>query len=344
MGSGTGDAALDERARALHEQAIVIDCLDVSQHDERHWRNMRAGGVTAANVTITVSADFKDTCKLIADFNNRVAAHPDLVRPVRTVDDILAAKREGRVGMIYGFQNACPIENDLRFIQLFRDMGVRIVQLTYMAANLLGDGCLEPRNGGLTKFGAAVVKELNRCGMLIDLSHVGHRTTMDAIASSAQPVAITHACARALCRSPRNKEDEAIKALAERGGVMGITSLASFVSDDWREADLARFCDHIDYVANLVGIDHVGLGMDFTENMPVDFLVPVNWGGTQCQPERPTVTPLPYPYARGIANAAEFPNVTRELLRRGYSDTDVEKVLGGNWLRLFRQVWEAGTT
>jgi membrane dipeptidase len=204
MTSPTTTPALEERARALHERAIVIDCLDVSQHDAIHWQNMKQGGVTAANVTITATADFKETCRLIANFNNRIEAHSDLVMRVRTVADIFEAKRTGRVGMIYGFQNATPIEGDLRFIQLFRDMGIRIFQLTYMSANLVGDGCLEPRNGGLTKFGEAVVQELNKRRILIDLSHVGHRTTMDAIERSAGPVAFSHACARALCKNPRN--------------------------------------------------------------------------------------------------------------------------------------------
>lgn len=335
------DALLEERARALHERAIVIDCLDVSRHDEQHWRNMRAGGVTAANATITVFANFQDTCRLIAEFNNRIAAHADLVRPVRSVADIHAAKREGRVGIIYGFQNTSPIEGDVRFIQLFRDLGVRIIQLTYNAANLVGDGCLEPRNAGLTTFGKAVVKEMNRCGILVDLSHVGHRSTMEAIEVSEMPVAFSHACARGLAASPRNKADEAIKALAAKGGVMGITPLATFVADDPRAADLARYCDHIDYVANLVGVDHVALGMDFTENMPYDFLVPVAWGGVQRSGVRPSLSPWPIPYARDIDDATKFPNVTRELLRRGYREADVEKVLGGNWLRLFARVWGA---
>lgn len=333
------DGALEARARALHDRAIIIDCLDVSRHDEQHWHHMRAGGVTAANATITVYADFKETCKLIAEFSSRVAAHADLVRPVRSVTDILAAKREGRVGMMYGFQNTSPIESDLRFIRLFHDMGVRIIQLTYNAANLVGDGCLEPREGGLTQFGEAVVRELNRCGILVDLSHVGHRSTMQAIEVSEKPVAFSHACARGLAASPRNKADEAIKALAARGGVMGITPLATFVADEWQKADVARYCEHIDYVANLVGIDHVALGMDFTENMPRDFLSPVAWGGAQLSADRPSLSPWPIPYARDIDDATKFPNVTRELLRRGYAEADVEKVLGGNWLRLFRQVW-----
>ena len=223
-----------------------------------------------------------------------------------------------------------------------------------MTGNLLADGCLEPRNAGLTEFGRAVIRELNRHRLLIDLSHVGDRSTLEAIDASAEPVSFTHANARALSPSPRNKTDEAMRALAARGGVIGYSSLPSFVSEDPRDANLAGYLDHLDYAVQLVGIDHVGLGLDFVEGHVPGSLQPraPKWGGANLPagtaglaamlPERlrDQAAELIYlPYAPGIANSLEMPNVTEGLLSRGYSDGDVRKILGQNWLRLFESIW-----
>ena len=270
--------------------------------------------------------------------------NPDLVRTVRTVADIRAAKAEGRVGLIYGFQNATAIENDLRLIGLFADIGVRIFQLTWNAANLVGDSCQESRGGGLTAFGRAVVRELNACAMLIDVSHCDERTSLDAMELSSTPVAITHANPLRAANVKRNKSDAMIRALAEQGGVMGIVAIADFLADDGRPADLARYCDQIDHVAQLVGIDHVAIGSDFTERLPREYLEPVPWGAAEigpCELESYVAQGrFPFRYATGLESAADLPNVTEELLRRGYADGDVQKILGLNWLRLFDAAWQ----
>jgi membrane dipeptidase len=239
-------------------------------------------------------------------------------------------------------------------VAVFAALGVRIVQLAYMTANLLADGCLEERNAGLTAFGGAVIRELNANRVLIDLSHVGDRSTLEAIDASVVPVAFTHANARALSPSPRNKTDEAIRALAARGGVVGLSSLPSFVSEDPRDATLERYLDHFDHIVDLVGLEHVGLGLDFVEGHVPGSLQPraPRWGGANLPagsvglakmlPERlrDRAAELIYlPYAPGIQGSTELPNVTEGLLRRGYRDDDVRAILGGNWLRIFKQVW-----
>ena len=160
----TTPLAPGDHAHTLHAASTVIDGLDVSLMNRLHFEHMRQGGVTAANVTITTQHGFQETVERVRALDRTLDEEADLVRPVRTVADIDAAKREGRLGIIYGFQNATPIEGDLRLLGVFKALGVRIVQLTYMTANLLGDGCLEPRNGGLTLYGQAVVEEMNRLG------------------------------------------------------------------------------------------------------------------------------------------------------------------------------------
>ena len=195
------------RAEALHHDAIVIDALDVSVMDRTHLAHMRDGGVTAANYTLTLGDghDFREAVDRIVAVDEHLAANADLARRVTSVADIRAAKGDGVVGLIYGFQNSTPFEGDERLVGVFAALGVRIVQLAYMTANLLADGCLEPRNAGLTEFGRAVTRELNRNRMLIDLSHVGDRSTLEAIDASETPVAFTHANARALSQ-PRSAE------------------------------------------------------------------------------------------------------------------------------------------
>ena len=345
-------------AESLHRDAIVIDALDVSVMDRVHLEHMRDGRVSAANYTITVGDghDFREAVDGILTMDAYLAANADLARKVTSVAEIRAAKADGVVGLIFGFQNATPFEGDERLVSVFAALGVRIVQLAYMTANLLADGCLETRNAGLTEFGLAVTRELNRERLLIDLSHVGDRSTLEAIDASATPVAFTHANARSLSPSPRNKTDEAIRALAARGGVMGFSSLPSFVSEDPRDANLERYLDHIDHVVALVGLEHVGLGLDFVEGHVPGSLQPraPKWGGANLPagsaglarmlPERlraDAASLLYLPYAEGIRGSADLPNVTEGLLRRGYPEDAVRAILGGNWLRLFEQIWGA---
>lgn len=345
-------------ADALHRDAIVIDALDVSVMNRVHLEHMRAGGVTAANYTITMGDGFAfhETVERILAMDDNLAANADIARKVSSVREIRAAKADGVVGLIYGFQNSTPFEGDERLARVFAALGVRIVQLAYMTANLVADGCLEPRNAGLTEFGRAVTSELNRARILVDLSHVGDRSTLEAIDASAHPVAFTHANARALSPSPRNKTDEAIRALAARGGVVGFSSLPSFVSEDPRDATLDRYLDHIDHAVQMVGLEHVGLGLDFVEGHVPGSLAPraPKWGGanlpagsaglSKMLPERlraDAAALLYLPYAEGIRGSVELPNVTEGLLRRRYSEGDVRAILGGNWLRLFKQIWGA---
>ena len=345
-------------ADALHRDAVVIDALDVSVMDRVHLEHMRTGGVTAANYTITLGDghDFREAVDRILAVDAHLVANADLARKVTSVGEIHAAKADGVVGLIYGFQNATPFEGDERLVAVFAALGVRIVQLAYMTANLLADGCLEPRNAGLTEFGRAVTRELNRARILVDLSHVGDRSTLEAIDASEAPVAFTHANARALSPSPRNKTDEAIRALAARGGVIGFSSLPSFVSEDPRDATLERYLDHIDHVVGLVGREHVGLGLDFVEGHVQGSLQPraPKWGGANLPagsaglakmlPEhlRADAAALLYlPYAPGIRGSVDLPNVAEGLLRRGYAEPDVRAILGGNWLRLFAEIWGA---
>ena len=335
-------SSIDSSSSALHQRSIVIDALDVSKFDRAHLEKIKAGGITAINATVVMpGANFRQSVDGIRDFDALIEQNADIAMQVLTAGDIEKAKAAGKVGIVYGFQNAVGLEGDPRMVKVFHGLGVRIIQLTYMTANVLGDGCLEPRNGGLTLFGKAIVRELNKHKIVIDISHVGERTSLDAIEYSEVPVAISHACAKGLVNNPRNKTDEVIKAVAARGGVMGITSLPNFVCEFEKGDDptLEDYLRQFDYMVDLVGIDFVGIGMDYVDGQDSNFSRTSTWGGTMAQANRVAVgrTVWPMPYA--VPDSAHMGQVTAGLAKRGYRDEDIQKVLGLNWLRYFQKIW-----
>jgi membrane dipeptidase len=330
-------------ARELYDNAIVIDGLNVSNWDSPAvFRSLRNGGVTAINATIATWENTLQTMDHVAAWRARFAAYRDKVIQVRSVDDIEEAKREGKTGVILGFQNASPIENHLDRLALFHDLGVRIIQVTYHERNLLGDGCYERADGGLSNFGLDAVREMNRLGILVDLSHVGVRTTLEAIELSEKPVACTHANAKSYYDVPRNKADDALRLLAERGGVVGATCITSFLKTG-RASTLEDYADAIERMVELVGIDHVGIGTDFTQDQTDDFW---RYIGSQQGTSFPAtfidstvIESWDEHYPERLKTPDDMPGLAPALLQRGYSEGDVAKLLGGNWMRLFREVW-----
>jgi membrane dipeptidase len=325
------------KSRAIHQAAIVIDGLEISRFGRPVFEDMRQGGLTAVNCTVSVLENFRRTIRNIVWWQKAFAKHADLIRQVRSVSDIHAAKAEGKTGIIFGFQNTSAVEDDLDLLSIFYALGVRVIQLTYMEGNLVGQGCLERFDAGLTSFGLEVIEEMNRLGILIDLSHVGHRTTIEAIEASSRPVAFTHANPRRLCDHPRNKTDEEIKAVVKKGGVIGATIFPPFLpsGNDSTVHDVVKV---VDYLVELAGIDHVGIGTDFTERQTRGFFDWLLSGRSGKGPRMRLDFPLKLP--EGIQGAADFPNLTEALHAAGYAESDMRKILGGNFLRLFSDVWK----
>jgi membrane dipeptidase len=334
----TTTARIDERAARLHQEAYVIDGLNISKWSEEQFQRMKAGGVTAANCTIAVWENFRETISEIAAWHVHFRSHAGLIRPVQSVDDIHRAKAERQVGVILGFQNTSPFEDDLRTIEVLYRLGVRVCQLTYNTKNLVGEGCLERNDGGLSHFGIDVLREMNRVGMLVDLSHVGYRTTMDAIDMSARPCAFTHVGCQAITGGARNKNDEQLRALAARGGVVGIFPMPRYITSSL-PATLDDYLRHIDHAVGLVGIDHVGIGTDHVEGHGREFFDRMQFGkGTAALFEYKDFA-LEQAYPDEISSIAKLANLTAALLTRGYPTDDVKKIMGANWLRLYGQVW-----
>lgn len=295
------------------------------------------GGVTAVNATIAIWEGFAQTVDETARWHRRFREQQERIVHVRSAGDIHRAHDEGKAGIILGWQNIAPIENDLERLEAFHPLGVRIVQLAYNVRNLVANGCFEPSDDGLSLFGVKAVAKLNELGILIDLSHVGDRSSRHAIDVSEQPVAFTHTNLREFFDSPRNKPADLVRALVARGGVVGANAFPQFLPSGF-DADLGEYLDALERLIEVAGVDHVGIASDFCEGHDDgfwDYLGRLH--GTT--PHFQIDVPDPNPVIAGLGGAAEMQNVAEGLRERGYAEDDVAKVMGGNWLRLYRTVW-----
>jgi membrane dipeptidase len=336
-------------------QALVIDALggpgggaDRSLSPEE-IAAVRASGVTAVNLTIGAIGSgpnvFEETFGYIGSWERTFDAQPDAVMKVKTAADLDKAKASGRLGIIYGFQDATPLGDDPERLDLFASFGLRILQLTYNRRNLLGDGCLEPANAGLSRLGQSVVERMNELGLLVDLSHCGHRTTTDAITASKQPVAVTHTGCAALADLPRNKTDEELRQLARKGGVVGIYFMPFLRTKGQPMAeDVIR---HLEHAVNVCGEDHVGIGTDGSI-LPVDLTPEYKERHREDIANRrrlgisaPGEEEDVYVFVPDLNTPRRLDTLAGLLLRRGHSETRVAKILGGNFARLFKDVWRA---
>jgi membrane dipeptidase len=331
-----------KRAEAIHRRSIVVDmCLTTNfarptpyiNGEDALDRSLK-GGLTVALQTLVGAGNrtFREAIREVNTVYRLVESKPDKVLIVRNSGDIDRAKREGKMGYVMTFQGANPLEDDwINTLPVFQRLGVRIIAVTYNERNLLGSGSKEPQDSGLTAYGAQVVRGMNRMGIIIDLSHVGLQTSMDTIALSSDPVLFTHSNARSLNAHPRNLPDEIIKAAAAKGGVIGVNTWEEFCTQAPKEhATLSDFLDHMDYIVKLVGVDHVGIGSDVNEN----------WSALPIKSDYETMYGYRAPSLAGYVYSQDIVNVTRGLVARGYNDENISKILGGNFLRVARQVWD----
>ena len=302
------------------------------------------GGVTAAAPTVGGFDGAGGTIRNLARWN-RMIEQDDRLHLVRSAADIETVKQDGRFGIIYHLQGTAPIEDDLDLVAIYKQLGVGIIQLAYNVKNRVGDGCEERTDAGLSHFGVDLIARLNEARIIVDCSHTGYRTTLEAIDRSTAPVVFTHANAKALVPSARSITDDQIRAVAATGGLVGAVGFPAFVSDATHPT-LDQFIDHIDYVADLVGIDHVALGIDYfsgqagvADDATASRIYANAINSGQWKPE--SYPPPPYHYPQGIETPQTMQNLTARLLERGFSKDDTRKILGGNWLRVYRAVWGA---
>lgn len=241
---------------------------------------------------------------------------------------------DGRLGVTFHFQNATPLGEDLEHLQEYQRLGVRMIQLTYNHRNAVGDGCMEPEDAGLTAFGRDLLSEMNRLGIVIDLSHTGYRTTLEAIEASSVPTVFSHSNAKRVFDHPRNITDRQIRAVAERGGLVGVNAVSSFLRTDGVGANLSDLLDHIDYLVEMIGPDQVCLGLDFWADGEIDF---AEWTRTGRWTTDDLSEMVNWP--QDITGPGHIPRLVEGLVERGYSETAIAAIMGNNWVRLFRQLW-----
>lgn len=332
-------------AEALHRDAIIIDatCPLARMTDHIDW--WREGGATAIAPTVTgMTGNARSGFAMIGGWRRYVREREDTVL-VLTAEDIERAKREGKLGLILHCQGTALIEDELDLLDAYQAAGLRIVQLCYNRKNLVGDGAGERTDSGLSHFGVRLVERLNVLRMVVDCAHTGHRTSLDAIQTSSAPVIISHANARAVQDNARNIADDLIKAIAASGGVVGTVGFPAFLTWDGQPT-LDHFIDDIAYKADLVGIGHVGLGIDYYEGQhPIedDATARARYDRRVSEGHwRPAeYPPPPYKYPAGIETPRSLQRLTERLIERGFTEEDTRKVLGLNWLRVYRTVWGA---
>ena len=353
---GTFGRALAETtspARPGYGRGIMIDSLGSPGTNidsvetpltDAEIEDVRASGLTAINLTVGGPTSYDETVRAIGYWNAEIAAHPDVFLLVRYAADIAEAKRSGRLGLIYGFQDVNPYGEDLVRFDTFRNFGVRIFQLTYNRRSLAGDGCLEPGNAGLSVFGRKLLARLNERKALVDLSHAGERTTLEAVEASTAPIAITHTGCAALVPNPRNKTDHELRKLADRGVYVGIYLMPFLRSQGQPMADdLIR---HIEHAVDVCGEDHVGIGTDGATSSIVvtpeykkafaDMIKERRKQGISAPGEDPDV----YTFVPDLNGPDRFLRIADLLSKRKHSDARIEKILGVNFDRLLKDVWQ----
>ncbi|NJC65751.1 membrane dipeptidase [Planosporangium flavigriseum] len=319
------------------EDFLVIDGLQITNWDRAALEELRTGGVSGVNATCAVWEGPTEALRNIGDWYQLARKHSDLVTLASTVGDIVAAKAEGRIAVLLGFQNTSPFADDYTLVEVFHRLGVRIAQLTYNIQNVVGGACYDPEDSGLTRFGRNIVAEMNRVGMLVDLSHVGNRTCRDAIDASATPVAITHANPTWFFDTARNKPADVIKALVDRGGILGCCLYPNVLGG--ARVTREQFCEMVVRLVDEIGIEHVAIGSDCARNWDDDYvgwLRNGRWQPPSGDGDKPTWPSWP----SWFTGPEDFPTLTEGLFDAGLNDDDVARVLGGNWLNLFETVFE----
>jgi membrane dipeptidase len=330
---------VSEQATALHRDAFVCDFTlpytDLGDAGLKRALLPRFARSGVDFVSLSVGGDGFDageTVKKIAQERVRIQAAPDLYRLIDTADDMLAAQRDGAVGVAFDLQGTGGLDGALGMVEAYYVLGVRHMLMAYNLRNAVGDGCMEPSDAGLSYFGRRVVAEMNRVGMLVDVAHTGKRTAMDTLAASSAPVIVSHGNAVSVHPHPRNIDDELIKAVAESGGVVGVLGVSNMVNPQY-DVSAARLVEHIDHMVQSVGPDHVGLSLDYVYDQPFIYEIALAAAGGAFPPGSGYRPDMP------LAEPEDYPRITQAMLDRGYDETTIRKILGLNWHRVAKAVW-----
>jgi len=300
---------------------------------------MKKGGIDTRVTAIFNEAEWlpelalKSGLDMAVVWNEEFDESPSIAR-ITKFEDIGKAKKDGKIGLILGMEGAEPLSNDINLLQVFYTLGLRLLTLTWALRNHVGDGAhflpqKEGNVGGITDFGVKVIEECNNLGIVIDVSHLNDPGFWDVMKFSKTPIVASHSNCRALANHPRNLTDDQIKAIIDKDGVIGMVTCSAFV--DKENGDLEHYLNHVDHIVNLGGIRNVGLGFDMEDHMGRYFIYPEE----ERQYQYPNLVSV-----KGLSEDEEVPNVTEGLMKRGYSNEEIELILGKNFLRVFKEVWK----
>lgn len=319
--------------------APIIDGLQYANWSEKIFRQMRAGGVDAVHVTVTYHENFRETVLNLERWNRWLERYSDLIVHGRTAADIERARRTNRTAIFFGAQNPSMIEDDIGLVEVLYTLGLRFMQLSYNNQSLLATGCYETEDAGLTRMGREVIAEMNRLGMVVDMSHSAERSTLEAIHHSSRPIAITHANPARWHPARRNKSDTVLRALAARGGMLGFSVYPHHLKDG-SACTLESFCAMIAETAALMGIGHVGIGSDLCQDQPhsvVEWMRSGRWTKSVDYGEGSAEAPgFPEPPA-WFRDNRDFGHIAEGLRSVGMHQSEIDAVMGGNWLRFFAE-------
>lgn len=325
---------------------IVVDCLQYSKPSRDRFLEWRDGRVGCVHVTLAVWETARETLSVIGQWNDLFAENSDLIALARSAAEIRSIVASGRTAVVFGFQNTAPFEDDIRLVQVFHRLGVRIVQLTYNTQNSIAAGCWENDDAGLsTHVGRQFVKELNDVGMLVDLSHCSERTCLDTIEASRVPVAVTHAnpleyVGKDVELSRRPKSSVVLRELAAKGGVVGLSPYVRMLRNGLKTTE-QEFVDMISWTVEKFGVEHVALGTDFYTGYGIEAVKWWRMGRWARESPVPINEAAPVvEWPAWFQSPTAFPTLVESMKRAGFTDADLDLVLGGNWLRLFGEIFD----
>jgi microsomal dipeptidase-like Zn-dependent dipeptidase len=328
----TSSEPSDRRARSTR-----VDCLQYANWSEKIFRQMRKGEVDAVHVTIAYHENFRETVLNIEHWNRWFEQFPDLIFLGRTGDDVRLARETGRTAIFFGFQNPSPIEDDIGLVEVLHTLGARFMQLSYNNQSLLATGCYEVEDPGITRMGREVIKEMNRVGLVVDMSHSAERSTLEAIEISERPIAITHANPAFWHPALRNKSNEVLKALGQSGGMLGFSLYPHHLKNK-SNCTLQSFCEMVARTAELMGADNIGIGTDLCQDQPdsvVTWMRTGRWTKSidygEGSKDNPGFPDMP----SWFRDNRDFSTIEAGLRAVGLSDDEVAGIMGENWLRFF---------
>ena len=318
---------------------FLIDGLQYANWSPKIFRQMREGGVDAVHVTISYHENFRETVLNFEQWNRWFEEHPDLIMKGLWASDVEKARETGRTAIFFGFQNPAPIEDDIRLVEILHTLGARFMQLTYNNQSLLATGCYEAEDPGITRMGKQVIKEMNRVGMVVDMSHSADRSTIEAADISERPIAITHANPHEWQPALRNKREDVIRAVTSNGGMFGFSMYPHHLNGKG-DCTLENFCEMIARTADKYGIQHLGLGSDLCQDQPdsvVEWMRVGRWSKEIDYGEGSVALPGFPPMPSWFEDNRDFGNIRKGLAATGMNKTEVDAIMGDNWQRFFKE-------